>query len=61
MNGIYDKIYQLAYKLENANEHYTRAELAYELNITPDSIAVSKLVWEAYIAKKTLNVLKQPS
>lgn len=58
MNGIYDKIYQLAYKLENANEHYTRAELAYELNITPDSIAVSKLVWEAYIAKKNAECIK---
>lgn len=53
MNPVYTKIYQIATELEAAGSAYTRADLAYELKdygVKSDSIEVSKLVWEAYVA-----------
>lgn len=53
MQRLYERIKSIADQLVARDDHFSRADLAYELRsegVTGDSSAVSRLVWEAYKA-----------
>lgn len=53
MQRLYERIKSIADQLVAREDHFSRADLAYELRsegVTGDSSAVSRMVWEAYKA-----------